>query len=107
MMLFGFGIQEFKGLKKGVVVNIELIVNVILCVIVEVEMMVGCKVIRVYIGIVGSYIKSKDFNGMVVVCDKEVMQYDVEWVIEVVNVMLILVDDQILYMLVQEFIVDG
>ncbi len=99
--------QESRGLKKGVVVNIEATVNSISKAIAEVEMMAGCKVKEVYTGIAGGHIKSKDSNGMAVVKDKEVTQYDVARAIEAANATLISADDQILHTLVQEFIVDG
>ena len=69
--------------------------------------MAGCKVKEVYTGIAGGHIKSKDSNGMTVVRDKEVTQYDVERAIEAANATPISADDQILHTLVQEFIVDG
>ena len=99
--------QEARGLRKGVVVNIEATVNSISKAIAEVEMMAGCKVREVYTGIAGSHIKSKDSNGMAVVRDKEVTQYDVARAIEAANATPISADDQILHTLVQEFIVDG
>ena len=99
--------QESRGLKKGVVVNIEATVNSISKAIAEVEMMAGCKVKEVYTCIAGSHIKSKDSNGMAVVKDKEVTQYDVARAIEAANATPISADDQILHTLVQEFIVDG
>ena len=99
--------QEMRGLKKGVVVNIEATVNSISKAVAEVEMMAGCKVREVYTGIAGSHIKSKDSNGMAVVRDKEVTQYDVARAIEAANATPISADDQILHTLVQEFIVDG
>jgi cell division protein FtsA len=99
--------QEARGLRKGVVVNIEATVNSISKAIAEVEMMVGCKVKEVYTGIAGGHIKSKDSNGMAVVKDKEVTQYDIARAIEAANATPISADDQILHTLVQEFIVDG
>ncbi len=99
--------QEARGLKKGVVVNIEATVNSISKAIAEVEMMAGRKVKEVYTGIAGGHIKSKDSNGMAVVKDKEVTQLDVARAIEAANATPISADDQILHTLVQEFIVDG
>ena len=107
LSILGIGSQESNGLKKGMVVNIEATVNSISRAIQEAEMMTGCKVTRVYTGIAGSHIKSKDSNGMAVVKDKEVTQYDVERAIEAANATPISADDQILHTLVQEFIVDG
>jgi cell division protein FtsA len=110
LVILGLGTQdtqESRGLRKGVVVNIEATVNSISKAIAEVEMMAGCKVREVYIGIAGSHIKSKDSNGMAVVRDKEVTQLDVARAIEAANATPISADDQILHTLVQEFIVDG
>ena len=107
LAVLGLGSQDSEGLKKGMVVNIEATVNSISRAIQEVELMTGCKVKEVYTGIAGSHIKSKDSNGMAVVKDKEVTQYDVERAIEAANATPISADDQILHTLVQEFIVDG
>jgi cell division protein FtsA len=62
---------------------------------------------EVYTGIAGSHIKSKDSNGMAVVKDREVTQFDVERAMEAAAATPISADDQILHTLVQEFIVDG
>ena len=51
------GTQDTRGLKKGVVVNIEATVSSISKAIAEVEMMAGCKVREVYTGIAGGHIK--------------------------------------------------
>ena len=106
-VILGIGTQESRGLRRGVVINIEETVNAISRAIQEVELMAGCKVKEVYTGIAGSHIKSKDSNGMAVVRDKEVTPYDVERAIEAANATPISADDQILHTLVQEFIVDG
>ena len=99
--------QESRGLKKGVVVNIEATVNAISRVIQEVELMADCKVKEVYTGIAGSHIKSFNSNGMVAIKDKEVSPMDVDRVIETARAMPIPSDQQILHILTQEFIVDG
>ncbi len=112
LAVLGLGSHQFedskdRGLKKGVVVSIEATVDAISRAIQEVELMAGCKVKEVYTGIAGAHIKSKDSNGMAVVREKEVTQYDVERAIEAANATPISADDQILHTLVQEFIVDG
>src|SRR5487761_2001956 len=107
LSVLGIGSQESRGLKKGVVVNIESTVNAISRAIQEVELMADCKIKEVYTGIAGSHIKSKDSNGMAVVREKEVTQLDIERAIEAANATPISADDQILHTLVQEFIVDG
>jgi cell division protein FtsA len=105
--ILGIGSQESKGLKKGVVVNIEATVNAISRVIQEVELMADCKVKEVYTGIAGSHIRSFNSNGMVAIKDKEVTPMDVDRVIETARAMPIPSDQQILHILTQEFIVDG
>jgi cell division protein FtsA len=107
LSVLGLGSQESSGLKKGVVVNIEKTVNAISRAVAEVEMMAGCKVTEVYTGIAGAHIKSKDSNGMAVVRDKEVTQYDVERAMEAAKATPISNDDQLLHIIPQEFIVDG
>ncbi len=105
--ILGLGSQESKGLRKGVVVNIESTVNAISRVVQEVELMADCKVKEVFTGIAGSHIKSFNSNGMVAIKDKEVMPLDVDRVIETARAMPIPSDQQILHILTQEFIVDG
>jgi len=105
--VLGLGSQDSKGLKKGVVVNIEATVGTISRVIQEVELMADCKVKEVYTGIAGSHIRSFNSAGMVAIKDKEVSPTDVERVIEVAKAMPIPADQQILHILTQEFIIDG
>jgi cell division protein FtsA len=105
--ILGLGSQESKGLKKGVVVNIEATVDAISRVIQEVELMADCKVKHVYTGIAGSHIRSFNSNGMVAIKDKEVAPMDIDRVIETAKAMPIPADQQILHILTQEFIIDG
>jgi cell division protein FtsA len=104
--IIGMGSQDSKGLKKGVVVNIEDTVATISRVLQEVELMADCKVKEVYTGIAGSHIKSFNSNGMVAIKDKEVTPMDVERVIETARAMPIPADQEILHILTQEFIID-
>ena len=104
--IIGMGSQDSRGLKKGVVVNIEDTVATISRVIQEVELMADCKVKDVYTGIAGSHIRSFNSNGMVAIKDKEVNTTDVERVIETARAMPIPADQEILHILTQEFIID-
>ena len=104
--VIGMGTHDSKGLKKGVVVNIEETVGAISRVIQEVELMSDSKVKEVYTGIAGSHIKSFNSNGMVAIKEKEVTEQDVERVIETARAMPIPADQQILHILTQEFIID-
>src|SRR5262249_10996007 len=107
MDIVGMGGHESKGLKKGVVVNIESTVNAIQRTLEEAELMADCKIERVFTGIAGSHIKSFNSTGMVAIKDKEVTQTDVERAIETARAMPIPTDQQVLHILTQEFIIDG
>jgi cell division protein FtsA len=105
--IIGMGGHESKGLKKGVVVNIEATVSAIQRALEEAELMADCKIARVYTGIAGSHIKSFNSRGMVAIKDKEVSALDVERVIETARALPIPTDQQILHILTQQFVVDG
>ncbi len=105
--LIGMGSHESKGLKKGVVVNIEATVNAIQRALEEAELMADCKIQRVYTGIAGSHIRSFNSTGMVPIRDREVTPMDVDRVIETARAMPIPTDQQVLHILTQEFIIDG
>ena len=107
MQIIGTGSHESKGLKKGVVVNIDTTVGSIQRALEEAELMADCKISRVYTGIAGSHIKSFNSHGMVAIKDKEVTQYDIDRVIETARAVNIPTDQQILHILTQEFIIDG
>ena len=105
--VIGMGSHESKGLKKGVVVNIEATVNAIQRALEEAELMADCKIQRVYTGIAGSHIRSFNSTGMVPIRDREVTPMDVNRVIETARAMPIPTDQQVLHILTQEFIIDG
>lgn len=105
--IVGLGQHESKGLKKGVVVNIETTVQSIQKALEEAELMADCKIRTVYTGIAGSHIRSFNSSGMVAIKDKEVTEADVARVIETAKAVNIPTDQQILHVLPQEFIIDG
>ena len=104
--IIGMGSQDSRGLRKGVVVNIEETVATISRVMQEVELMADCRIKDVYTGIAGSHIRSFNSNGMVAIKDKEVTPADIERVIETARAMPIPADQEILHILTQEFIID-
>jgi cell division protein FtsA len=104
--IIGVGSQKSKGLKKGVVVNIEATVASIKKAIDEAELMAGCHIHSVYAGIAGSHIKSFNSHGIVAIRDHEVNQSDVERVIDAAKAVAISADQKIIHILPQEFIVD-
>ncbi len=105
--IIGIGSHPSKGLKKGVVVNIESTVHSIQRAVEEAELMAGCQIHSVFAGIAGSHIRSLNSHGIVAIRDKEVMPSDVERVIDAARAVAIPADQKILHILPQEFIIDS
>jgi cell division protein FtsA len=103
----GIGSHASRGLKKGVVVNIESTVQSIQRAIEEAELMAGCEIHSVYAGIAGSHIRSLNSHGIVAIRDGEVNATDVDRVIDAARAVAIPADQRILHILPQEFIIDG
>ena len=104
--IIGIGRHPSRGLKRGVVVDIEATVNSIQRAVQEAELMAGCEVRTVYAGIAGSHIRSLNSHGIVAIRDQEVSQADVERVIDAAKAVAIPADQKILHILPQEFIID-
>ncbi|MGR9107024.1 MAG: cell division protein FtsA [Gammaproteobacteria bacterium] len=104
--VIGIGSNPSRGLKKGVVVNLESTVQSIQRAIDEAELMAGCKINSVFAGIAGSHIGSLNSHGIVAIKDKEVTQDDVDRVIDSARAVAIPADQKILHILPQEFIID-
>ncbi|ACT49713.1 MULTISPECIES: cell division protein FtsA [Methylovorus] len=107
LKVIGLGQHASRGLKKGVVVNIDSTVQAIQRALEEAELMADCKISTVFTGIAGSHIKSLNSHGMVKIKDAEVTQMDVDRVIETARAIALPSDQQILHILTQEFIIDG
>ncbi|CAG0940711.1 Cell division protein FtsA [Gammaproteobacteria bacterium] len=105
--VIGFGMHASRGLKKGVVVNIESTVNSIQRAVEEAELMAGCEIHAVYTGIAGSHVRSLNSHGIVAIRDREVTRSDVDRVIDAARAVAIPADQKILHVLPQEFIIDG
>lgn len=105
--IIGIGSQPSVGLKKGVVVNIDSTVESIQRAVEEAELMAGCKIYSVTVGISGNHISSLNSHGIVAVKDREVMEYDVERVIDAASAVAISTDRKILHILPQEYEIDG
>jgi len=105
--VIGIGSHPSRGLKKGVVVNIESTVQSIQRAVEEAELMAGCEIHAVYTGIAGSHVRSLNSHGIVAIRDKEVRQGDVERVIDAAKAVAIPADQKILHVLPQEFIIDN
>ena len=105
--VIGVGHHPSRGMKKGVVVNIESTVQSIQRAIEEAELMAGCQIKSVYAGIAGSHIRSINSHGTVAIKDKEVGPNDVDRVIESARALAIPADQKVLHVLPQGFIIDG
>ncbi len=105
--VIGLGQHPSRGLRRGVVVNIESTVSSIQRALEEAELMANVKIREVITGIAGSHVKSFNSHGMVAIKDKEVAASDVERVLETARAVSIPTDQQILHILTQEFIIDG
>jgi cell division protein FtsA len=105
--IIGVGHHPSRGMKKGVVVNIESTVQSIQRAVEEAELMAGCQIQSVYAGIAGSHIRSINSHGTVAIKDKEVGPGDVDRVIESARALAIPADQKVLHVLPQEFIIDG
>lgn len=104
--VIGIGSTPSRGLKKGVVINLEATVVSIQRAVEEAELMAGCEISSVYTGIAGSHVKSLNSHGIVAIREKEVTQYDIDRVIDSARAVAIPADQKILHILPQEFIID-
>jgi len=105
--IIGAGYHPARGMKRGVVANIESTVQSIQRAVEEAELMAGCQIYSVYAGIAGAHINSFNSHGVVAVRDQEITANDVDRVIEAARAMAIPMDQKVLHILPQEFIIDG
>ena len=105
--VIGIGSQRSRGLKKGVVVNIESTVQSIQRAVEEAELMAGCEIRAVYAGIAGSHIRSLNSHGIVAIRDREVGDQDIERVLDAAQAVAIPADQRVLHVLPQEYLVDN
>jgi cell division protein FtsA len=104
--IIGIGTAPSRGIRKGVVVNIDSTVQSIEKAIEEAEHMAGCEITTVYAGIAGGHIKGINSHGTVAVKDREVRDGDVSRVIESAKAVALPMDREIIHVLPQEYIVD-
>ncbi len=104
--IIGIGTAPSKGLRKGVVVNIDATVQSIQKAIDEAENMAGCEISSVYAAISGGHIRGLNSHGVVACKDKEIRETDIARVIEAAKAMAIPMDREVLHVLPQQFIID-
>ena len=105
--IVGMGQAPSRGLKRGMVVNIESTVQAIQRSLEEAELMADCKISDVFTGIAGSHVKSVNSHGMVAIKEGEVSQMDIDRVIETARAVTIPPDHQVIHILTQEYSIDG
>lgn len=104
--IIGIGTSPSRGLRKGVVVNIESTVESIKKAVEEAELMAGVQINAVYTGIAGGHIKGFNSRGVIAVKDGEVAKSDIDRVVDAARAVAIPMDREVLHVLPQEFIVD-
>ena len=104
--IIGMGNAPSRGMKKGMVVNIESTTDSIRRAVEEAELMAGCRISSVHCGISGAHVKSLNSHGIVAVRNREVTESDIERVIDAACAVAIPADQKILHVLPQEFAVD-
>ena len=105
--IIGLGQYPSRGLRKGVVVNIDGTVESIKNAVEEAELMAGCEIDSVFVGIAGGHINSLNSHGIIAAKSKEITQKDVERVIDAAKAIAIPLDREVIHVLPQEYIVDS
>ena len=104
--IIGLGTHPSKGLRKGVVINIESTVQSIKKAVDEAELMAGVHLTSVFAGIAGGHIKGINSHGVIAVKNKEITPSDVKRVIDAASAVAIPMDREVIHIIPQEFIVD-
>jgi cell division protein FtsA len=104
--IIGIGTAPSKGLRRGVVVNIDATVASIQAAVDEAENMAGCEITTVYAGISGAHVRGINSHGIVAVKDKEVRDADLLRVIEAAKAVAIPMDREVLHVLPQQYVID-
>ncbi len=107
MEVVGVGHHPTKGLRKGMVSNIEAAVQSIKRAVEEAELMAGCQIYSVFTGIAGAHINSINSHGVVAIRDNEVTQQDIERVIDAAKAMAMPNEQRTLHVLPQGYVIDG
>lgn len=107
--VIGVGLKPSKGLRKGVVVNIESTIESVRASVADAERMAGVQVGSVFAGIAGGHIKGLNSHGVIAIAnkDKEIGHEDVERVIEAAKAIALPLDREIIHVLPQEYIIDS
>ncbi|MCZ6464954.1 MAG: cell division protein FtsA [Proteobacteria bacterium] len=102
----GIGTHPSRGLRKGVVVDIDATVRSIKHAVEEAELMADYEITSVYAGIAGGHIRGFNSHGVVAVKDREVTESDVKRVIDAAKAVAIPMDREVIHVIPQEFVID-
>jgi len=106
--ILGVGQHPSRGLRKGVVANIDSTVQSIQLAIEDAELTAECRISSVYAGIAGAHINSMNSHGVAAIKNRdEVSAEDVERVLDAAQAQAIPNDQRVLHILPQDFIIDG
>ena len=105
--IIGIGGHPSRGLRKGVVIDIDATVDSIRKAIDEAELMAGCEINSVYAGIAGGHIEARNEIGMVAIKGDEVKPGDLKRVIEQAQAIAIPADREVIHVIPREFEIDG
>ncbi len=108
--IMGVGNVETKGgIRSGVIINLESVVNAINQAVEEAEIQAGREINGVFVGIAGTHIQTINSKGVVAISgsDKEIDENDINRVIEAAKAVAIPMDREVLHIIPQSFTVDG
>ncbi|KKO45051.1 cell division protein FtsA [Arsukibacterium ikkense] len=106
LSIVGVGTHASRGMDKGGVNDLNLVVQAVQRAINEAELMADCQISSVYLGITGKHIRCQNESGMVPINDTEVTADDVASVIHAAKSVPISAERRMLHVLPQEFSVD-
>lgn len=106
--VIGIGHAPSRGLKKGVVVNIEQTTRAVAQAVAEAEKMADIIIDYVYVGVAGAHISAFNSKGVVAIGgeDKDIAQADVARAIEAAKTIAIPPNREIIHILPRAFTVD-
>lgn len=104
--IVGIGTSSSRGLRRGVVVNIESTVSSIRKAVEEAELMAGCEITEIFTGIAGGHIRGFNSHGVIAIKDKEVRESDIRRVIDAAAAVAIPMDRELIHIVPKEFVVD-
>ncbi|HTY26174.1 MAG TPA: cell division protein FtsA [Desulfomonilaceae bacterium] len=104
--IIGVGSAPSRGLRRGVVVNIDHTVSGIKKAVEDAELMAGARADSVLAGISGGHIKGINSHGVIAIKNREVTAVDVARVVDAARAVAIPLDREVIHIQPQEFVVD-